>query len=138
MGAGPGYRRGQESDPAHQLRSACLPPGNASVRGGGGRRAEEHAQGRGAAQHPGPVCVVVSRGCREGQSRVFQRSAGAAALKRGFRMGVKAKVVLTDYVWESLDVERKTLDGIAEVVPLQTKKPEEVLTQGEDCERALN
>ncbi|HEV2041258.1 MAG TPA: hypothetical protein VGT81_14680 [Casimicrobiaceae bacterium] len=53
-------------------------------------------------------------------------------------MGGKAKVVLTDYVWESLDVERKTLDGIAELVPLQTKKPDEFLAQAEDCDALLN
>lgn len=53
-------------------------------------------------------------------------------------MGSRAKVVLTDYVWESLDVERKTLDGLAELVPLQTKKPEEFLAQAEDCDALLN
>ena len=53
-------------------------------------------------------------------------------------MGGKAKVVLTDYVWESLDVERKTLEGLAELVPLQTKKPEEFLAQAEDCDALLN
>jgi D-3-phosphoglycerate dehydrogenase len=53
-------------------------------------------------------------------------------------MGDKAKVVLTDYVWESLDVEKKTLDGLAELVPLQTKKPEEFLAQAEDCDALLN
>ena len=37
----------------------------------------------------------------------------------------KAKVVLTDYVWESLDVEREILGGLADLVPMQTKKPEE-------------
>ncbi len=50
----------------------------------------------------------------------------------------KAKVVLTDYVWESLDVEKKTLEGLAELVPLQTKKPEEFLPQAEDCDALLN
>jgi len=29
-----------------------------------------------------------------------------------------AKVVLTDYVWESLDVEQKTLEGLASLVAL--------------------
>jgi len=47
-------------------------------------------------------------------------------------MAAKAKVVLTDYVWESLDVEKKTLDGLAELVPLQTRKPEEFLAQAQD------
>jgi D-3-phosphoglycerate dehydrogenase len=53
-------------------------------------------------------------------------------------MAVKAKVVLTDYVWESLDVENKTLEGLAELVPLQTKKPEEFLAQAADCDALLN
>jgi D-3-phosphoglycerate dehydrogenase len=50
----------------------------------------------------------------------------------------KAKVVLTDYVWESLDVEKKTLAGVAELVPLQTKKPEEFIAQAADCDALLN
>jgi len=53
-------------------------------------------------------------------------------------MGSKAKVVLTDYVWESLDVEKKILEGIAELVALQTKKPEEFLAEAEDCDALLN
>ena len=31
-------------------------------------------------------------------------------------MAGRAKVVLTDYVWESLDVEKKTLEGLAQAV----------------------
>ena len=50
----------------------------------------------------------------------------------------KAKVVLTDYVWESLDVEKKILGGLAEIVPMQTKKPEEFLAQAADCDALLN
>jgi D-3-phosphoglycerate dehydrogenase len=53
-------------------------------------------------------------------------------------MAGKAKVVLTDYVWESLDVEKKTLAGLAEIVALQTKKPEEFLAQAADCDALLN
>jgi D-3-phosphoglycerate dehydrogenase / 2-oxoglutarate reductase len=53
-------------------------------------------------------------------------------------MDGKAKVVLTDYVWASLDVERETLEGLAELVPLQTKKPEEFLAQAADCDALLN
>ena len=53
-------------------------------------------------------------------------------------MTAKAKVVLTDYVWESLDVEKQILAGLAELVPLQTKKPEEFLPQAEDCDALLN
>jgi D-3-phosphoglycerate dehydrogenase len=54
------------------------------------------------------------------------------------KMADKAKVVLTDYVWESLEVEKKTLAGIAELVPLQTKKPEEFLGEAADCDALLN
>ena len=53
-------------------------------------------------------------------------------------MAVKAKVVLTDYVWESLEVEKKTLAGLADLVALQTKKPEEFLPQAKDCDALLN
>ncbi len=53
-------------------------------------------------------------------------------------MAAKAKVVLTDYVWESLEVEKKTLAGLADLVPLQTKKPEEFLPQAKDCDALLN
>jgi D-3-phosphoglycerate dehydrogenase len=50
----------------------------------------------------------------------------------------KAKVVLTDYVWESLDVERKTLGDVAELVALKTKTPGEFLPQAADCDALLN
>ena len=53
-------------------------------------------------------------------------------------MATKAKVVLTDYVWESLDVEKKILAGLADLVPLQTKKPDEFLSQAADCDALLN
>jgi D-3-phosphoglycerate dehydrogenase len=51
---------------------------------------------------------------------------------------VKAKVVITDYVWESLEVERKTLGDLAELVALKTKKPEEFLDAAKDCDALLN
>jgi D-3-phosphoglycerate dehydrogenase len=51
---------------------------------------------------------------------------------------MKAKVVITDYVWESLDVERKTLGEMAELVALKTKKPEEFLEAAKDCDALLN
>jgi D-3-phosphoglycerate dehydrogenase len=49
-----------------------------------------------------------------------------------------AKVVLTDYVWESLDVERKTLEGVASLVALQTKRPDEFIAEAADCDALLN
>lgn len=53
-------------------------------------------------------------------------------------MAVEAKVVVTDYVWESLDVEREILKGKASLVPMQTKKPEDFLAQAADCDALLN
>jgi D-3-phosphoglycerate dehydrogenase len=53
-------------------------------------------------------------------------------------MAGKAKVVLTDYVWESLEVEKKILAGLAELVVLQTKKPDEFVAQAADCDALLN
>lgn len=60
------------------------------------------------------------------------------AIYEGASMAAKAKVVLTDYVWESLDVEKKTLAGLADLVPLQTKKPDEFLPEAKDCDALLN
>jgi len=48
------------------------------------------------------------------------------------------KVVITDYVWESLDVEKKTLEGLATIVPMKTKKPEEFIGEAADCDALLN
>ena len=50
----------------------------------------------------------------------------------------KAKVVLTDYVWESLDVEKKILGDLAELVPMQTKKPDDFIAKATDCDALLN
>lgn len=53
-------------------------------------------------------------------------------------MTTKAKVVLTDYVWEALDVERRILGDAVELVPMQTKKPEEFIAAAADCDALLN
>ena len=53
-------------------------------------------------------------------------------------MAAKAKVVLTDYVWNSLDVEEKTLEGVAELVALKAKTADEFLPQAQDCDALLN
>jgi D-3-phosphoglycerate dehydrogenase len=50
----------------------------------------------------------------------------------------KAKVVLTDYVWDSLAVEHEILDELAELTALQSKKPEEFIAAAADCEALLN
>lgn len=56
----------------------------------------------------------------------------------GEEMSGNAKVVLTDYVWDSLDVEKKALEGLAKLVALQTKTPEEFLGEAADCDAILN
>src|SRR5688572_32744793 len=53
-------------------------------------------------------------------------------------MAAKAKVVLTDYVWDSLDVEQRTLAGLADLVALKTKTPDEFLGEAADCDALLN
>src|SRR2546428_603318 len=73
-----------------------------------------------------------------------QAPSGAAVARRrgplgdGERVTGKAKVVITDYVWESLDVENKTLGALADLVALKTKTPEEFLSQARDCDALLN
>jgi D-3-phosphoglycerate dehydrogenase len=53
-------------------------------------------------------------------------------------MSGKAKVVLTDFVWEKLDVEHEILGELAEIVPLQVKEPEKFFPEAEDCDALLN
>ncbi len=53
-------------------------------------------------------------------------------------MAAKAKVVLTDYVWESLDVEMRTLGDLAELVAMKTRTPEEFISAAADCDALLN
>ena len=53
-------------------------------------------------------------------------------------MAAKAKVVLSDYVWESVQMERDILGALADLTPLQTKKPEEFLAEAKDCDALLN
>ena len=50
----------------------------------------------------------------------------------------KAKVVLTDYVWESLDVENEILGVLANIVPLQTTDPDAFFPDAEGCDALLN
>ena len=53
-------------------------------------------------------------------------------------MSEKAKVVLTDYVWESLAMENEILGDLAEIVPLQVKDPIKFFPAAEDCVALLN
>jgi D-3-phosphoglycerate dehydrogenase / 2-oxoglutarate reductase len=57
---------------------------------------------------------------------------------RGGGVAVEAKVVITDCVWASVDVERQILEGRAHVVALQTSKPDGFLSQAADCDGLLN
>jgi len=52
-------------------------------------------------------------------------------------MATLAKVVVTDYPWDSVEVERQILAGIADLVTLQTRNPEEFLIEAADCEGLL-
>ena len=49
-----------------------------------------------------------------------------------------ARVVLTDYVWESLDLEREILGELANLVPLQVTDPEAFFPEAADCIALLN
>jgi D-3-phosphoglycerate dehydrogenase len=53
-------------------------------------------------------------------------------------MSEKAKVVLTDYVWESLDVEHEILGELADIVPIQKTDPEKFFPEAADCDALLN
>jgi len=53
-------------------------------------------------------------------------------------MAAKAKVLITDYVWESTDVEKKILEGLAEVTAIKTKTGDEFVAQAADCDALLN
>jgi len=53
-------------------------------------------------------------------------------------MSDKAKVVLTDYVWESLDVEHEILGDLANIVPIQSTDPEKFFPEAADCDALLN
>ena len=53
-------------------------------------------------------------------------------------MSDKAKVVLTDYVWDQLDVENEILGRLADIVPLQVTDPAKFFPEAEDCDALLN
>ncbi len=53
-------------------------------------------------------------------------------------MAAKAKVVLTDYVWDSLDMEKKILGDGVDLVAFKTKTPDEFIAEAADCDALLN
>src|SRR5438309_4263837 len=57
---------------------------------------------------------------------------------KGGRVPHRAKVVLTDYVWDSLEVEERALEGLADLVALRAKTPDEFLDEAKDCDALLN
>src|SRR5258706_3713877 len=100
---------------------------------------------------PGPRGSEACRWCSACRTRLaafptgrWSRSTASRASSAGCRnrsgeaVAGRAKVVITDYVWESLDVERKTLGDLAELVALKTKKPDEFLPEARDCDALLN
>lgn len=50
----------------------------------------------------------------------------------------RAKVVLTDYVWEALDVERAILGADTDLVPFKTATAEQFAAEARDCDALLN
>jgi D-3-phosphoglycerate dehydrogenase len=50
----------------------------------------------------------------------------------------RKKVVITDYVWETVDVERQILREIADVVPLKVRVVAEFESEAADCDALLN
>ncbi|MGH8256686.1 MAG: hypothetical protein ACRET0_10790, partial [Steroidobacteraceae bacterium] len=53
-------------------------------------------------------------------------------------MSARKKVVITDYVWETVDVEREILRELADVVPLKVRQAAEFLSEAADCDALLN
>lgn len=53
-------------------------------------------------------------------------------------MSARKKVVITDYVWETVDVERGILGELADVVPLRVRQAAEFLPEAADCDALLN
>jgi len=53
-------------------------------------------------------------------------------------MSNKAKVVLTDYVWEALDAEHEILGDLADIVPIQVTDPKQFFPEAADCDALLN
>lgn len=53
-------------------------------------------------------------------------------------MQSRYKVVLTDYVWESLHIEHDLLDDVANLATFKNASPDEFLTEAKDCDALLN
>ncbi len=50
----------------------------------------------------------------------------------------RSKVVISDYVWDSVDVERSILGSDVDLYPLRTKTEDEFLEEASDCDALLN
>lgn len=53
-------------------------------------------------------------------------------------MSARKKVVITDYVWESVDVEREILGDLAHLVPLNVRDASGFLSEAAECHALLN
>ena len=53
-------------------------------------------------------------------------------------MTEKFKVVLTDYVWESIEIEKNILGKVADIVPLQVNDTKSFFPESENCDALLN
>jgi D-3-phosphoglycerate dehydrogenase len=50
----------------------------------------------------------------------------------------RSKVVISDYVWKSVDVERSILGPDVDLFPMHTKTEQEFLSEAADCDALLN
>ena len=53
-------------------------------------------------------------------------------------MSTRKKVIITDYVWETVEVEREILRDVADVVPLNVRGVAGFLSEAADCDALLN
>ncbi|MGH8254959.1 MAG: C-terminal binding protein [Steroidobacteraceae bacterium] len=53
-------------------------------------------------------------------------------------MKARKKVVVTDYAWETVNVERELLREVADVVPLKAHEVTEFVSEAADCDALLN
>jgi D-3-phosphoglycerate dehydrogenase len=53
-------------------------------------------------------------------------------------MADRAKIVISDYVWDTLEVENRLLGDLADLAPMQAKTEEDFLDAASDCVALLN
>jgi len=50
----------------------------------------------------------------------------------------RSKVVITDYVWDNLNIEHRELSDIADIISFKNATPEEFIGEASNCEALLN